>query len=98
MYCLMDQFCRQRAQKQVSSISKQDHVNGEVSTLSTGSVNDPEAIQRLSCQWTEALWDASGTVHTKEAQLQLVIDYDRQLQKARATLEKMVGELESLKM
>ncbi|KAB5582142.1 hypothetical protein PHYPO_G00183770 [Pangasianodon hypophthalmus] len=92
------EFCRQSAQKQVSSISKQDHVNGDISALAVGSAHDPEAMQRLSCQWTEALWDASGTVHTKEAQLQLVIDYDRQMQKAKATLEKLAGELESLKM
>ncbi|MCJ8731015.1 hypothetical protein PDJAM_G00191160 [Pangasius djambal] len=92
------EFCRQSAQKQVSSISKQDHINGDVRALAIGSAHDPEAMQRLSCQWTEALWDASGTVHTKEAQLQLVIDYDRQMQKAKATLEKLAGELESLKM
>ncbi|TSV02080.1 Nesprin-2 [Bagarius yarrelli] len=92
------EFCRQRAQEQVASISKQDDVNGDFSTLATSLAIDPEAMQRLSCQWTEALWDASGTVHTKEAQLQLVIDYDRQLQKAKAILEKMEGELESLKM
>lgn len=98
MYCFTDQFCRQTAQKQVSSISKHDHVNGDVSALASGSSSDPEAMQRLSCQWTEALWDASGTVHTKEGQLQLVIDYDRQMQKAKGTLEKLAGELESLKM
>lgn len=94
----IDQSCRQSAQKQVSSISKQDHVNGDVSALAAGSSNDPESMQRLSCQWTEALWDASGTVYTKEAQLQLVIDYDRQMEKAKATLEKLASELESLKM
>lgn len=71
-------------------------MNGEISTFLISLAKDPEALQRLSCQWTEALWDASGTVQTKEAQLQLVIDYDRQLQKAKATLEKMAGELESL--
>lgn len=95
---LLYQFCRQSAQKQVSSISKQDHVNGDVSALAVCSASDPEAMQRLSCQWTEALWDASGTVHTKEEQLQLVIDYDRQMQKAKAILEKLAAELESLKM
>lgn len=94
----IDQCCRQSAQNQVSSISKQDHVNGDVSALASGSAHDPEAIQRLSCQWTEALWDASGTVHSKEEQLQLVIDYDRQMQKAKATLEKLADELKSLEM
>lgn len=98
MYCFFDQFCRQSAQKQVSLISKHNHVNGDVSALAIGSASDPEAMQRLSCRWTEALWDASGTVHTKEEQLQLVIDYDRQIQKANTTLEKLAGELESLKM
>lgn len=98
MVHFINQFCRQSAQKQVSFISKQDNMNGDVGVLATGSANDPEAMQRVSCQWTEALWDASGTVHTKEAQLQLVIDYDRQMQKAKATLEKLAGELESLKM
>lgn len=96
--CLICQSCRQSAQKQVFSISKQDHVNGDVSALAIGSASDPEAMQRLSCQWTEAQWDASGTVHTKEEQLQLVIDCDRQMQKAKATLEKLAGELESLRM
>lgn len=92
------QFCRQSAQKQVSSISKQDNINGDVSALASGSASDPEAMQRLSCQWTEALWDASGTVNSKEEQLQLVIDYDRQIQKAKATLEKLADELKSLEM
>ncbi|XP_062851798.1 nesprin-2 [Trichomycterus rosablanca] len=90
--------CRQSAQKQISFISKQNHANGDVSLVANGSVHDPEAMQRLSCQWTEALWDATGTLHSKEAQLQLVIDYDRQQQKARGTLEKLKAELESLRM
>uniref|UniRef100_A0AAY5EBE1 Uncharacterized protein n=1 Tax=Electrophorus electricus TaxID=8005 RepID=A0AAY5EBE1_ELEEL len=88
--------CRQSAQKQVSSMSKQDHANGDISVVANGSGYDPEAMQRLSCQWTAALWDATGTVHSKEAQLQLVIDYSRQTQKVKATLEKLAAELEAL--
>uniref|UniRef100_A0AAR2KFY0 Calponin-homology (CH) domain-containing protein n=1 Tax=Pygocentrus nattereri TaxID=42514 RepID=A0AAR2KFY0_PYGNA len=92
------EHCRQSAQKQVSSISKQDQANGDVSIVANGSAYDPEAMQRLSCQWTAALWDAIGTVHTKETQLQLVIDYDRQTQKVKAAFEKLSAELEALKI
>uniref|UniRef100_A0A3B1IQC2 Si:dkeyp-77c8.3 n=1 Tax=Astyanax mexicanus TaxID=7994 RepID=A0A3B1IQC2_ASTMX len=91
------EHCRQSAQKQISSISKQDQANGDVGIIANGSAYDPESMQRLSCQWTAALWDAVGTVHSKEAQLQLVIDYDRQTQKAQVTFEKLSAELVALR-
>lgn len=94
----LSQSCRQSAQKQISFLSKQNHSNGDISLVSSGSVHDPEAMQRLSCRWTEALWDATGTLHSKEAQLQLVIDYDRQQQKSRGSLEKLKAEVESIRM
>lgn len=77
-------------------LSRQDQTNGETGT--NGTVHDPEGMQQLSAQWSAVLWDAASSVHSKEVQLQMVTDYDRQTQKVKATLEKLKTEREALKM
>lgn len=77
-------------------LSRQDQANGDISAGTNGTVHDPEGMQQLSAQWSAALWDAASSVHSKEAQLQMVADFDRQTQKVKATLERLQTEREGL--
>uniref|UniRef100_A0A9J7YPI6 Nesprin-2-like n=1 Tax=Cyprinus carpio carpio TaxID=630221 RepID=A0A9J7YPI6_CYPCA len=81
--------CRRCAQRQVSMLSRQDQANGDIDSGTNGTVHDPEGMQQLSAQWSAALWDAASSVHSKEAQLQMVADFDRQTQKIKAILERL---------
>uniref|UniRef100_A0A671L7J1 KASH domain-containing protein n=1 Tax=Sinocyclocheilus anshuiensis TaxID=1608454 RepID=A0A671L7J1_9TELE len=89
--------CRRCAQRQVSMLSRQDQANGDIGSGTNGTVHDPEGMQQLSAQWSAALWDAASSVHSKEAQLQMVADFDRQTQKVKAILEKLKIESAALR-
>lgn len=78
-------------------MSRQDQANGDIGTGTNGTVHDPEGMQQLSAQWNAVLWDAASSVHSKEAQLQMVTDFDRQTQKVKATLERLKTEREALR-
>ncbi|XP_067242791.1 nesprin-2 isoform X14 [Chanodichthys erythropterus] len=87
--------CRRCAQRQVSMMSRQDQANGDIGTLTNGTVH--EGMQQLSAQWSAVLWDAASSVHSKEVQLQMVTDFDSQTQKVKATLERLKTEREALR-
>lgn len=76
-------------------LSKQDHTNGDIDANTIG--HDSEPMQQLSAQWSAALWDAASAVHSKEAQLQMVADFERQTQRVKAILERLRIEREELK-
>ncbi|KAL0178359.1 hypothetical protein M9458_027253, partial [Cirrhinus mrigala] len=81
--------CRRCAQRQVSMLSRQGQANGDIGSGTNGTVHETEGMQQLSAQWSAALWDAASSVHSKEAQLQMVADFDRQTQKVKAILERL---------
>uniref|UniRef100_A0A671NG48 KASH domain-containing protein n=1 Tax=Sinocyclocheilus anshuiensis TaxID=1608454 RepID=A0A671NG48_9TELE len=89
--------CRRCAQRQVSMLSRQDQANGDIGSGTNGTVHDPEGMQQLSAQWSAALWDAASSVHSKEAQLQMVADFNRQTQKVKAILERLKIERAALR-
>lgn len=78
-------------------LSKQDQANGDIETSTKGTVHDSELMQQLSAQWNAALWDAASAVHSKEAQLQMVADFERQIQRVKASLERLRIEREALR-
>lgn len=78
-------------------LSNQDQANGDIDTSTNGTVHDSEPMQQLSAQWNAALWDAASAVHSKEAQLQMVADFERQTQRVKATLERLRMEREELR-
>ncbi|TRY90471.1 hypothetical protein DNTS_015631 [Danionella cerebrum] len=88
--------CRRSAQIQVSMISRKDRANGDISTGTNGTAYDTDALQQLRAQWNAALWDAASSVHSKEAQLQMVVDFNKQTQKVKATLERLRTDCETL--
>jgi len=67
-------------------LSRQDQANGDIGSGTNGTVHDPEGMQQLSAQWSAVLWDAASSVHSKEVQLQMVTDFDRQTKKVKTTL------------
>ncbi|XP_073690696.1 nesprin-2-like [Garra rufa] len=89
--------CRRCAQRQVSMLSRQDQANGDIGSGTNGTVHEIDGMQQLSAQWSAALWDAASSVHSKEAQLQMVADFDRQTQKVKAVLERLKIERLSLR-
>lgn len=70
-------------------LSRQGQTNGDIGSGTNGTVHETEGMQQLSAQWSAALWDAASSVHSKEAQLQMVADFDRQNQKVKAILESL---------
>ena len=68
-----------------------------LSQSSRSEAEDPEALELVEGQWSAAVWDASTTLQSKEAQLQLVSECVRQTQAAKATLRRLAEELEALK-
>lgn len=87
------QECKRSAQREISALSQLLHAN----TNANGEGHDLEAEQQLEGQWSAVLWDASAAVVSKETELGLVTDYNRQMQNARSTLERLQTELNNLK-
>lgn len=79
-------------------LSRQDQANRDIGSGTNGTVHDPEGMQQLSAQWSAALWDAASSVHSKEAQLQMVADFNRQTQKVIAILERLKIERAALRL
>lgn len=79
-------------------LSRQDQANGDIGSGTNCTVHDPEGMQQLSAQWSAALWDAASSVHSKEVQLQMVADYNRQTQKVKAILERLKIERAALRL
>uniref|UniRef100_A0A3P9M5V6 Si:dkeyp-77c8.3 n=1 Tax=Oryzias latipes TaxID=8090 RepID=A0A3P9M5V6_ORYLA len=51
----------------------------------------------MNVLWSSAAQDAAAVIQNKEVQLQLVMDYCRQIQAAKTTVERLTAELDAAK-
>ncbi|XP_047197740.1 titin homolog isoform X14 [Hippoglossus stenolepis] len=80
------QQCRESAQAQGSLLSQ---LRGAEST-------DRDSLEHLEDEWSAAAQDAAAVIQSKEAQLELVMDYGRQTQTAQTTVERQTAELDAV--
>nr|XP_020467229.1 uncharacterized protein LOC109966618 [Monopterus albus] len=73
------QQCRKTAQAQVAQLSQ----------LRGAGAENRDALGRMEDQWHSAARDAATVIQSKEAQMQLVTDYCRQIQTAKDTVERL---------
>ncbi|KAK7884450.1 hypothetical protein WMY93_027573 [Mugilogobius chulae] len=77
--------CREAALAQVSLLSEQRR-GGEVSSQASELVED---------QWRCSVQDLDSVIQNKEAELEMVTDYSKQLEEAKVSLEEMRRELDT---
>nr|XP_019964757.1 PREDICTED: nesprin-2-like [Paralichthys olivaceus] len=80
------QQCRESAQAQGSLLSQQRGADAE----------GRASLEHLEDQWRAAAQDAAAIIQSKEAQLELVMDYGRQMQTAQTTVERQSAELDAV--
>lgn len=69
-----------------------------VARLRGADANNRDTLEHLEDQWSTAAQDAAAVIQSKEALLQLVTDYCRQIQTSRSTLNRQTAELDAVIM
>ncbi|XP_075304834.1 nesprin-2-like isoform X3 [Odontesthes bonariensis] len=67
------------------------------SQLKEAGAENGDSLEHLVDQWKTAAQDGAAVIQSKEAQLELVTDYCRQIQTVKSTMDKLTTELDGVK-
>lgn len=82
------QECRDAAQSRLTRLSEARAAGADSS----------DVLDLMEDKWSDALQDAAAVIQQKEAELQLVTDYNQQSQSAKTTLESLKMQLGDAQM